>query len=563
MSSTNRTIWLLVAFALSITANAVAQARDARALADEYLAAHLARYPESNSADQGGLFDNSLAALRSWKQREARFLERVRRIEPTLEPGSPESRTLALLRERLEMSQQFALCRRELWNVSPLTGWLNEYRGYAARQPVGSPQAREATLRRWRTLPTFIDREIANLRTGLRTGYSASQQLVVATIAQADQVIASPVNESPFYLPALQDSAPSFRAAVERVVQDRIAPALRRYRDFLANEYLPRARSSVGLAALPNGAACFRALVRRYTTLDTATQALEAIGRDLLAGADVEAIRARQRMLLADSANQFRSSREALTSMTDALRRAAAAAPRWFRRVPSPLVPVVDSMPDAGSVDPDALYVPGNGTAPPRVYVNVPRVLEPGGRLYAERLAFHEGIPGHHFQISLQQTADVHPLDRLLWNAGWGEGWAVYASNLADEMGLYSSEAARSGVVTARLDDGLTFRVQYGLHVLGWTREQAIDTMVHYSAGSPNEAERQVDYFLAAPAHALAYPVGARYIATLRRAAAQRLGAAFDVRRFHDLLLESGALPLSVVRRMVDRWVDAELLRGR
>jgi alpha-beta hydrolase superfamily lysophospholipase len=187
----------------------------------------------------------------------------------------------------------------------------------------------------------------------------------------------------------------------------------------------------------------------------------------------------------------------------------------------------------------------------------VPRLLEPGGRLLAERLAFHEGVPGHHLQVALARSADAHPLNRVLWNSAFGEGWAVYASNLAAEMGLYSSETTRFTAAAARMHDGLTFVVQHGLHAHGWTRNQAVDTMLKYSGGGAEEAAQQIDYFIAAPAHALAYPMGAKYIEDLRRDATGRLGSRFTAREFHDVVLESGALPLGVLKDVVDRWIAA------
>jgi uncharacterized protein (DUF885 family) len=273
--------------------------------------------------------------------------------------------TLALLRERLEMSQQFRACRRELWNVGPLIGWLNEYRGYAARQPVASAAMREAALRRWRKLPAFIDTEIANLRAGLRAGYTAPRLLVSAAIEQTDAALALPATQSPFYAPASRDTSQRFRAAFDTLVRERLTPALRRYRNYLADEYSPRARTSVGLVANPGGAACFRAMIRRYTTLDITPSQLNNKGRALLAASDADALRLRQQQLIADTANRFTTSRAALAAFADALARAAATLPQWFGRLPAVLVPNVDSMPDAGDSDPDAMYVPAAATSRP------------------------------------------------------------------------------------------------------------------------------------------------------------------------------------------------------
>jgi uncharacterized protein (DUF885 family)/alpha-beta hydrolase superfamily lysophospholipase len=527
----------------------------AGALASEYLAAYQSRYPESDPANRDGLFDNSRRAYAAWDRAEDRFLTRLRVLTPELDHASPEALTLGLLRERLAMSRQFRSCRRELWNVGPLTGWLNEYRGYAARHPGTGEPARQAALRRWGKLPGFIRIEIENLRAGLRAGYTAPRLLVSAAIAQADAVLSLAPTESPFFAPASNDSSTAFRAAFESLVRDSIVPALRRYREFLADEYAPRARTSVGVGALPDGATCFRALIRRYTTLDVPPAQLGASGRAMLEADDALVLRRRQVQLIADTANRFLTSAEALGAMRDALTRAAGAAPRWFGRLPEILVPSVDSMPDGGHADPDAQYVPGGRDEPPRVYVNVPRLLEPGGRLQAERLAFHEGVPGHHLQIALARSADAHPLNRVLSNTAFGEGWAVYASNLAAEMGLYSTEATRFAASAARLHDGLTFVIQHGLHAQGWTRSQAVDTMLKYSGGGAAEAAQQIDYFIAAPAHALAYPMGAKYIEDLRGDATRRLGSRFSPTAFHDVVLASGALPLAVLKDVVDRWI--------
>lgn len=524
------------------------------ALASEYLQAYQQRFPEAILGSGSTLFDNSLAAYAAWDAREADFLERLLPLQRSLDPAAPEALTLALLRERLEMSQQFRACRRELWNVGPLTGWLNEYRGYAARQPHGSDAERRAALQRWSKLPAFVRTEIANLDAGVEMGYSAPRRLVVDAIAQADQVLALPPRDSPFFAPARSDTSPSYRQAFEQLVRDSITPAIRRHRDYLATWYAPRARSSVGTGALPDGRACFRALVRRYTTLEMQPQELTERGRALLA-LDGGLIRNRQQQLIADPANRFSNSREALDAFADALRRAAEAVPRWFGRLPNVLTTEVDSLPDGGPSDPEAQYMPASRGDPARVYVNVPKILDLGGKLYAERLAFHEGTPGHHLQIALQRSADAHPLNRILFNTAFAEGWAVYASNLADEMGLYSSEAARFGVRKADVDDGLTFVLQAGLHVQSWTREQAIDTLLKYSAVTLRDATEQIDYFIAAPGHALAYPVGARFIATLRQDATRRLGTDFDVRGFHDVILGSGGLPLGALREAVERWV--------
>lgn len=543
----------------------------ARQLSEQYLQAYRVRYPETADRSVAELFDNSRGAYTRWARTETKFLSRLVRIAGHVNVASPEAVTLALLKERLEASHAFEACRRELWNVSPVTGWFSEYRGYAAQQPAGTPAQRTAALQRWRQLPTFIDEEIDNLRFGQRHGFSAPRVLVSATMAQLDRVLVAPTRESPFFAPALRDTSTEFRNDFETLVRGKITPAIRRYRNFLAHDYLPAARQTVGVAYNPGGRACFRALVRRYTSLPLTTIELDSMGRDLLRRGMAERTKTQLRnsqlnspqnlhsRLIADSANRFRSAQEVVAYADDAMHRAWGVAPQWFGRLPAEPLPSIDSLPGADASDPTAQYVPASpGNPGSKVLLNLSELLKPGARLYLERVIFHEGVPGHHLQIALQQSSTVSALNRALFSPAFVEGWAVYASNLADDMGLYTSAASRFPLVEALVDDGLTFIVQTGLHEHGWSRAQAVDTMLVYSSDSRAELEQQVDYYIAAPGHALAYPVGARAIDRLRRDAMLQLGSRFDVRRFHDAVLANGPVPLMTLRGTIAQWIARE-----
>ena len=540
----------------------------ARQLEDEYLHAYRLRYPESSPDDVRQLFDNSREAYARWARTERNFLSRVVKIEGKLNQTSAEVVTLTLLKERLEASRDFQVCHRELWNVSPITGWLSEYRGYATQQRAGNAAQRSAALERWRQLPAFIDTEIDNLRYGQRHGYSAPHMLATATIAQLDRVLASNTRESPFFAPASRDTSTAFRRDLETLVRDKITPAIRQYRDFLAHDYSPRARETVGVVYNPGGQACFRAFVRRYTSLPLTSTELDSMGRDLLRrgiaerrktqspAGQLENPQQQHLQFIADSANRFRSTEEIFAYADDALHRAWKVAPQWFGKLPTAPLPSFDSLPGADASDPTAQYIPASpGNSAAKILLNVSELLKPGAKLYLERVIFHEGVPGHHLQIALQQSSNVSSLNRMLSSPAFGEGWAVYASNLADEMGLYTSEASRFPLVEALVDDGLTFIVQSGLHAHGWSRAQAVDTMVAYSSDTREEVEQQVDYYIGAPGHALAYPVGARAIDRLRKDAMTRLGSRFDVRRFHDAVLANGPVPLSTLREFITQWI--------
>ncbi|MGH6691023.1 MAG: DUF885 family protein, partial [Gammaproteobacteria bacterium] len=233
-------------------------------LATEYVDAYFATNPEEFTANgipgarHDGLRDNSLAALERWRRREDGWLARARRIDGAALAGGPDWTTYGILRAELEGRVAQRVCRYELWQLSTSGGWQTRYPSLARSQPVGTTAYREQALTRWRGLPRYIETDAANLRAGLRQEYAAPRPVVEGVIRQLDGLLAARPDSSPFASPAQRDSTPAFRRAFIAVVRDRINPAVRRYRDFLAREYLPRARASIAVSAIPDGSACYR-----------------------------------------------------------------------------------------------------------------------------------------------------------------------------------------------------------------------------------------------------------------------------------------------------------------
>ncbi|HMF87508.1 MAG TPA: DUF885 family protein, partial [Gemmatimonadaceae bacterium] len=276
---------------VSPTSNAggATAAQQVVAIADDYLAGWRDAFPEVNTtngipgARHDRLSDNSAAAEQAWRVKEDRWLEQMRRIDPASLLGRPEWVTYGLLREDLEASVGMRACNYRVWNVSPMIGLFASYVPLAQQQPVGTEDLRAQALARWRTFPNLVDVEIANLREGLRTGYSEPKVNVRRVIESADRLLATTPTTSPFFVPAKADSTEAFRQAYERLVASEITPAVRRYRDYLANEYLPAARENVAITANPNGAACNAASIRRYTTLAISSEEVFDLGSQLVA----------------------------------------------------------------------------------------------------------------------------------------------------------------------------------------------------------------------------------------------------------------------------------------
>jgi uncharacterized protein (DUF885 family) len=261
---------------------------------------------------------------------------------------------------------------------------------------------------------------------------------------------------------------------------------------------------------------------------------------------------------LSDPSLRYRSRQEMLEHARRVVAAAEAEAPRWFATVPAApcVVAPVPETEEAGMTS--AYYMPGaiDGSRPGTYYLNTSQP-EKRHRYAAEDIAFHEAVPGHHFQLTIAlENQDLSPARQVLFDTACSEGWGLYSERLADEMGLYSDDLSRMGLFAADSWRATRLVVDTGLHALGWSRQQAVDWMAAHTPLPRLEVEAEIDRYISFPGQALAYMVGRREIVRLRTEAAARLGARFDLRDFHDLVLRAGILPLPALARTVERWVD-------
>lgn len=480
--------------------------------------------------------------------------------------------TYEMLRETLEAERGLRACRRELWGIDHISGWHIALPALATRQAVGADEARKAALRRWRQVPGFVAIEIAKLRTGLKLGYSVPKPIVVRVIAQLDAALAQPIEQSSYYSPARRDSDAAFQGALAAVIRNDIRPALRRYRDFLSSSYLPSARDTIGVSALPNGEACYLALVRHETTLRAAPEEILASGQRLIESnrAAVEAIGATLfgeqdyatilKKYEAAAENRFQSADEALRFATAVVEKAKTRSAPLFSRLPD--LDVV--------VEPFPAYLSGSGMHPyyeppeapgrPARYLVNPETWRADTKGFVEVIAVHEGWPGHHLQVTVARS--LKHSNRFAENAvyaAFAEGWARYIERLADEAGLYDTPYAR---IAWRIKPGFGMVVDPGLHRFGWSRAKAA-AFLRSSGLFPNDQsiDDMIDRITVMPAQLTAYDTGGTEFLELREEAKRRLGTRFDLRRFHDAVLSSGFVPLSTLRRRVTDWIEAEARR--
>jgi uncharacterized protein (DUF885 family) len=539
-------------------------------IADRYYAWTLQRAPEQayfsaiDIEHHDGLFDNSLTALAEAERFEDALLVELEAIDTGSLAGTAEWVTAALLSQKLRGDTDVRICRPELWNVNQMGGWHLSYTQIAQLQPVETQAQRAEALTRWSSFAAYADQEVENLRSGIDQGYSAPKTVVQRVIDQVDGVLGLPIEESPFNSPGTRSEDEVFASAMQALVEESINPAMQRFRDYLENEYLAAAREDLSITANPDGLECYEASLRSYTTLDRSGEEVYELGKKTVAanratvielgqaeygsGDFVEIIKAAK----ADPANRFADGDEVLLYSQEMVRRAAAEMPNWVGNMPDQRVEVVPFPEHEEGTGRSAHYRPGNADRPGeyRIPLHKPEEQSRGN---AEATAFHEAWPGHHLQVATAQAVTgLHPVSGIIWFSGPGEGWARYSEGLAEEMGLYQSA---TGPILRRAWPARGMVVDPGIHLFGWTREQAIAFMIESGRFPRSSGDSMVDRIAILPGQLTAYDSGGLEILALRRQAEEAFGDDFDIREFHDRILENGTIPLMNLRAHVEAWI--------
>ncbi len=515
--------------------------------------------------------DNSPEAWARELQTRSSFYARALAMDAgALSAG--DNRALRLLRLNLKSHLDRSVCRTWDWAVSSRRNPLVELGRLPELHELKTQADADALLARLGEVAGWVDQQTLNLRAGQAAGRVGIAETIRRTVEQSRETLARGVDELPLLKlegqPALVEAT---RPLARAIAEDQILPALLRYTDALQYELHPVARPDdrAGLTHLPGGNDCYAALVRHYTTLDRSPEELHQLGLEQLAfiHAEFQVIgqRALQTAELAtifqrlrsDPSLRFETAEQVEAAARDALARAKAVMDQAFGRLPQAEC-LVRPIPAHEAPYTTIAYYSGahpNGGKPGEYFVNT-HAPETRPRFEAEVLAFHEAIPGHHLERSLSQELAEAPA--FLKHGGWTafvEGWALYTERLSDELGLYSGDLDRLGMLSFDSWRAARLVVDTGIHSFGWSRQQAIDFLVANTPLALNNIDNEVDRYINTPGQALAYKVGQLEILALRREAEKKLGMAFDLRTFHDVVLESGALPLPLLRERVELWV--------
>lgn len=446
-------------------------------------------------------------------------------------------------------------------------------------QPFKTVKDYDNWLRRAELIPPLFDQAISNMREGIKAGVVQPKVLMDKVLPQLDALIVSDPKQALFYKPVSSFPAEfteadkaRLTAAYTQLISGTLMPAYTRLRDFIRDEYLPKTRASVGLDALPDGAAWYALRVRAVTTTDLTPAQIHQIGLDEVARIHGEMRKVIQQLgfkgglkkffKFLDSDKRFEFKDEAaLLAHYESLRgKVEAGAEKLFSLKPKAGFEIrpVESFRNKSAAGGSYQTPSEDGTRPGIFYVNTFDL--PSRKIWdAEDLFLHEAIPGHHFQLALQQElTDLPKFRRFGGVTAYVEGWALYAESLGKELGVYQDPYDYFGYLQNELWRAIRLVVDTGLHSKGWTRQQVIDYMLENSAQSETQAVSEAERYMAIPGQALAYKLGELKIKELRARAEKALGARFDIKGFHAEVLKDGAVPLGVLDSKINNWIAAQ-----
>ena len=470
----------------------------------------------------------------------------------------------------------------ELTAVRPLNhffGFHTFYPNFASGQgaaPFKTMEDYENNLKRHKEFVALIDASIGRFRQGMDSGVVETKMTITNVIDQLDTQLKQTVEESPYFGPTKtfpeafsDDDKARLNAEYRAAIEDGIYPAYTRLRDFLKADYLPVAREGVGLMYMKGGAKLYDYLIESTTTLPMTADEIHKLGLSEVTRikTGMEAIRKEVgfKGTLPEFFDHLRNdpkfkmdSREALTTgYYDIGKTVDAIISSQFKYLPKAPLEIRPYEEFREKYEAGGSYQSGtpDGARPGIFYFNaydLPSRTTPG----MTTLYLHEGAPGHHFQISIAQENETLPaFMRFGGNTAYVEGWALYSETLGYDMGLFKDPYQRFGTLSDEMLRAMRLVVDTGIHSKGWTREAAIDYMLANSDMGKTDATAEVERYIAIPSQALAYKIGALTIQRLKAKSQKALGKKFDVREFHNQILNTGALPLTVLEKKIDDWI--------
>ncbi len=449
-------------------------------------------------------------------------------------------------------------------------------------RPLSSYQGVKDYLNILNAIPEFVDQNFVNLREGLKKGVSQPRIIFKGYESTYNDHIVDDYQKSFFYSPfknlpegLTQSQKDSVLDAAKNAIEQHVVPQFKKIKTFFEAEYLPQTRTTLGVSETPNGAAYYQDRINFYTTSTKYTaEDIHQIGLKEVARIKAEMQKIIDELnfkgnfadflkfLRTDKQFYAKTPKELLMIARDMAKRADAQLPRFFKtlpRKPYGVAPVPDAIAPKYT---GGRYIgtSKNSTNPGYYWVNTYDL--PSRTLYTlPSLTVHEAVPGHHLQGSLNnELGDSIPkFRRNLYLSAYGEGWGLYSEFLAEEMGMYTTPYEHFGKFTYEMWRACRLVVDTGIHAKGWTRQQVVDFMSSNTALSLHEVNTETDRYISWPGQALSYKIGELKIRELRKRAKEKLGTAFDIREFHEVILEQGTVTLAILESRIDRYIAKKL----
>ncbi len=519
------------------------------------------------------LSNTTLAASRIATKHEQDMLREALKIKRDALSGQDLISYDMFVLEKQQALQAATLYPYTVQPISQIDGLQSTLPSLASQTPFNNALDYHNYLARLHAIPAYVDGIIEQLQQGMKTGWVAPK-VIIAPVPQqlrdlrlhiAESELAKPFDNIPKNVPRPE----VFAQRGKKELAERVAPALEKLENFITTQYLPACRDSIGASSLPGGMAYYNFMVKNSTTTDLTPQQIHDIGLSEVARIRAEMQRVMDQVgfkgsfaeftvfLNTDPRFYYTNSDDLLNGFRDIISRVYKVLPTMFAHLPAAQAEV-KPIPLLGSEQqPAAYYNPGpdDGSRSGYFAANISN-LNTRPKWGMETLTLHEAIPGHHLQITMAKEATGLPkFRRNGWYNAFGEGWALYSESLGDEMGFYKDPYSKFGNLNDELFRAARLVVDTGIHALGWSREQAIAYLSENTANPPSDNIVEIDRYIAWPGQALGYKIGQLKIRQLRAKAASALGDKFDIRTFHNAVIDNGAIPLSVLEAQIDTWI--------
>lgn len=461
---------------------------------------------------------------------------------------------------------------------SSLHLYIGQFASGSSIQPFKTVKDYDDWLSRLNSYVAWCDTAVANMKRGVKEGYTIPKSLVKKTIPQFDAMDDGPVTDHLYYSPIKnlpadfsEEDKARLTKAYEDIIQNKIIPAHRKIREYLETEYLAAARESSGIDAVPSGKDYYNYLIRYYTTTTMSADEIFALGKSEVEriSSEMEDVKKQvgfqgdlkaffDHLRTKKELMPFTKPEQVIANFNAIHEKMKPNLEKLFDKTPKTPFEVkrTESFREASA---SAEYNSGSqdGTRPGVFYVPIPDVKN-YNVLSDEDLFLHEAIPGHHYQISLQmENTSLPEFRRILGYSSFSEGWALYTESLGKELGLYTDPYQYFGMLSAEMHRAIRLVVDAGMHTQGWSREQAIQYSKDHEAETEEGIISEIERYMAIPGQALSYKIGQLKIRELRNKAEKELGDKFQVAQFHNQVLDSGSVPLSVLEEKINRWIEA------